>query len=160
MPRHAIDRLLTIDLDVNFSMNANKMLCKSRLFYFRCKCFSQWCRCEMSIWCTFLLSEMQFSWCRCPMQGCRCKVYPWWCQRAYLTVMQMSPYRDGDAKILWCKCLLMGMSWCKYTRHDANAPLWVCNECKCPLVGISWHKCFDANTNYSKIPFIFKTRLS
>ena len=57
-------------------------------FYFRCKCFSQWCRCEM------------FIWCRCPMQGCRCKVYPWWCQRTYLLLMQMSPYRDGDAKYL------------------------------------------------------------
>ena len=48
------------------------------------------------------------------------------------TTMQMSSCRDGDAKILWCKCHLMGMPWCKY---------------------------FDANIIYSKIPFIFKTRL-
>ena len=37
VPQYAIDRLLTTDLDVNFLMNANKMWCKSRFFfYFRC----------------------------------------------------------------------------------------------------------------------------
>ena len=41
-----------------------------------------------------------------------------------------------------CKCLLMGMSWCKYL-----------------LVGMPWCKCFDANTSYLKIPFVFKSRL-
>ena len=41
-----------------------------------------------------------------------------------------------------CDSLLMGMSWCK-----------------CPFVGMSWCKCSDPDTNYSKIPFIFKTRL-
>ena len=56
----------------------------------------------------------------------------------------------------WC------MPWCKCF-------LRVCNECKClfgsmpwrkcPFVGIPWHECFGANTIYSKIPFIFKTRL-
>ena len=95
-----------------FSMNANKIWCKSRFFYLRCKCFFffflQGCECEMSIWCTCLISEVQFSWCRCPMWWCKCNAYPWWCQRTYLPVMQMSPYRDGDAK-----CLLMGMSWGK-----------------------------------------------
>ena len=47
---------------------------------------------------------------------------------------------------------LVGMQWMRM-------PAWVCNGCKCPLVGISWHEYFDANTIYSKIPFIFKTRL-
>ena len=66
--------------------------------------------------------------------------------------MQMSPRRDGDAKILWCKCLLMGMSWmqmslweyammrmsaweyamawmssCRYAMN-ANALLWVYHD--------------------------------
>ena len=164
-------------------MNANKMLCKSRFFISNANAFLQGCRCEMSIWCTCLLSEMQISWCRSPMRGCKCKVYPWWCQRTYLTVMQMSPYRDGDAKNLvvqmpsngyvmmqmllvgmsWCKCTLVVMQWCR-------CPLMGMPWCECPFVGmqwreclpvgISWHKCFDANTLYSKIPFIFKTRLS
>ena len=39
VPQHAIDRLLTTDLDVNFSMNANKMLCKSRFFIFDANAF-------------------------------------------------------------------------------------------------------------------------
>ena len=94
----------------------------------------------------------------------------------------MSLCRDGDAKILWFKCLLMGMSWCKCFLqgcYDANIHLGVCLWCECPLVGMSWCKCplvgmpwcrcslvgmswckcFDAKTNRSKIPFIFKTRL-
>ena len=32
--------------------------------------------------------------------------------------------------------------------------------CKCLLVGMSWRKCFDANTIYSKIPFVFKIKAS
>ena len=43
----------------------------------------------------------------------------------------------------WCKCLLVGMPWCK-----------------CPLVGMPWCECFDANTIYSKIPFVFKIKAS
>ena len=39
VPRCAIDRLLTTDLDVNFSINANKMLCKSRFFIFDANAF-------------------------------------------------------------------------------------------------------------------------
>ena len=123
-------------------------------FYFRCKCLLQGCKCEMSIWCTCLLSEMQFSWCRYPMQGCGCKVYPWWCQRTCLIVMQMSPCRDVDAK-----CLVVQMPSNGYVMMQmlfVGVP-W----CECPFVGMSWCKCpFGANTNYSKIPFIFKTRLS
>ena len=32
--------------------------------------------------------------------------------------------------------------------------------CKCPLVGMPWCECFDANTIYSKIPFVFKIKAS
>ena len=94
----------------------------------------------------------------------------------------MSPYRDGDAKCLVVQMpsnghvmMQMFLSGC----HDANVPSvgmpwcecplgsmlmmrmypWWCNECECPFMGISRHKCFDANTIYSKIPFIFKIRL-
>ena len=45
--------------------------------------------------------------------------------------------------IPWCKCLLVGMSWCKW-----------------PLIGMQWCKCSNSNTNYSKIPFIFKIKAS
>ena len=48
--------------------------------------------------------------------------------------MQISPCRDGDAKILWCKCLLMGLSWCK-------CPFVGMQWCRCPFVGMPWCKC-------------------
>ena len=75
------------------SMNANKMWCKSRYFISNANAF-------------FFLQG-----CRCPMQGCRCKVDPWWCQRTYLTVMQMSFCRNGDANAFQWVC------------HDANVLL-------------------------------------
>ena len=65
----------------------------------------------------------------------------------------MSPCKDGDAKILWCKCLLMGISWCECLL--AGMP-W----CKCPIVDMSWCKCLDANIIYSKILFVFKIKAS
>ena len=124
MPQHAINRLLTIDLDGNFSMNASKM----------------WCKC--------LLTKMQvpfdkdanaifYLWCKCPMQGWKCKVYSWWYQC-------MHSNHDVNVSLQrWrCQCLLMGMSWYK-----------------CLIVRMPWCKCFDANTIYSKISFVFKSRL-
>ena len=39
MSQHAIDRLLTTDLDVNFFMNANKMWCKSRFLIYDANAF-------------------------------------------------------------------------------------------------------------------------
>ena len=33
VPKNAVDRLLTTDLNVNFLMNANEMWCKSRFFF-------------------------------------------------------------------------------------------------------------------------------
>ena len=124
--------------------------------------FLQGCKCEMSIWCTCLFLEVQFSWCKCPMRWCKCNIYPWWCRCTYLPVMQMSPYRDGDAKCLvvqmpsnghvMMQMLLVGTSWCKCPLgacHDVNVHLWVCHDanvhvgmswCECPLVGVSWCK--------------------
>ena len=52
----------------------------------------------------------------------------------------------------WCKCPFVGLPWCKCTIVGMQ---W----CKCLLESISWPECFDASTLYSKIPFIFKTRL-
>ena len=121
-------------------MNANKMWCKSRFFIFNTNAFYKDADAKCQYDTHVLLLEVQFSWYRCPMQGCRCKVDPWWCQRTYLTVMQMSFCKDGDAKCLvvqmpsngyvmmqmllvgmsWCKCSLCGyammqMLWCKHT---------------------------------------------
>ena len=129
--------------------------------------------CEMFIWFTCLLSEVQFSWCRCPMRWCKCNIHPWWCQRTYLPVIQLSPYRVGDAKCLvvqmlsnghvmmqnascrdvmmqmtpwcmpWCECPLVGMSWCK-------CPLGSMPWCECPIAAchdanVSLRVCHDAN---------------
>ena len=67
---------------------------------------------QMFIWCTCLLTNMQMQ----------------------ISMMQMSHYKDANATSLWCKFPMQGCtvySW------------W----CKCPLVGMSWCKCFllDAN---------------
>ena len=43
---------------------------------------------------------------------------------------------------------MAGMSFCRYAMN-ANAPLWVYHDTEC----------FGENTIYSKVPFIFKTRL-
>ena len=100
----------------------------------KCDASAFWQRCK----CLLTKMQMQFFKCKCLMQGWKCKVYSWWCQ---------CTHSDHDANVSlqrWrCKCLLMGMSWCKY-----------------PFVGIPWCKCFDVNTIYSKIPFVFKSRLS
>ena len=60
-----------------------------------------------------------------------------------------------------CKCLFESMPWCE-------CPLGSMPWRECPLIGMQWmqmppcrydSECFGANTIYSKIPFIFKTRL-
>ena len=80
VPLYAINRLLATSLDVN-------------LLWMQTKC-------DANLDFSFSM-QMQFFylWCKCSMQGCRCKVYLWWYRCTYLTVMQMSPCRDGDAKI-------------------------------------------------------------
>ena len=86
MPQYVIDRLLTTDLDVNFSMNANKIWCKSRFF----------------------ISDANVSW-----QGCKCNFHdadvP--CRdgdarfihddasACIQTMMQMSSHKDGDMTV-------------------------------------------------------------
>ena len=96
VPLHAIDRLLTTDLDVKFLWMQTK--------------------CDASLDFSFLMQILfvGMSWCKCPFVG-----------------------------MSWCKCPFVGMSWCE-----------------CPLMGMSWCKCFDANTIYSKIPFVFKIKAS
>ena len=47
-----------------------------------------------------------------------------------------------------CRYAVMQMYPCRYAMN-VNAPLWVYHATEC----------FGANTIYSKIPFIFKTRL-
>ena len=55
-----------------FFYECKQNVMQAQIFHFRCKCFFlQGCRCEMSIWCTCLLSKMQFLWCRCLMQEMR-----------------------------------------------------------------------------------------
>ena len=87
------------------------------------------------------------------MRWCKCIIYPWWCQRTYLPMMQMSLYRDGDAKCLvvqmssnghvMMQMLLVGMSWCKCPLgacHDANV-LWCMLWCECLFGNMQWCKC-------------------
>ena len=62
--------------------------------------------------------------------------------------MQMSPW---EYAMMWMSAWKYAMAWMSSCRYAMNA--------NAPLVGIPWHECFDANTIYSKIPFIFKTRL-
>ena len=91
------------------------------------------------LWCECPLGSML--WCECPLIG-----------------MQ------------WCECLYGSMPWCECpigSMHGANAPLLVCDDvnvcmevCHDASVPLGvWHKCFDVNTIYSKILFIFKIRL-
>ena len=104
-------------------------------------------------------------WCKCPLMG-----MSWMRMLACTYVMNVNAH--------------LGMPWC----HDANVPMvhammrmsaweyaimrvshwcmpWckcflrVCYECKCLFGSMPWYECFDANTVYSKIPFIFKMRL-
>ena len=68
VPQHTIDKLLTTDLDVKFSMNATK--CNASLD------FCLWYKCFMT------KMQMQFLWCRCPLTGmplCECPLVgmPW-----------------------------------------------------------------------------------
>ena len=68
---------------------------------------------------------------------------------------------------IWCRCLMQGCKckvypwWCQrtYLNHDANVFLCVCNDANVH-VDMSWCKCFDANTIYSKILFVFKIKPS
>ena len=52
----------------------------------------------MSLWCTCLFSEMQFSWCGCPIGACRDANAP--CRDA---MTQMSHWEYAMMRMLWCK---------------------------------------------------------
>ena len=134
-----------------YECKQNVML--AQIFHFRCKYFfykNTNAKCPYDAHVFF--QRCDFHDADVPCRRCGCKVYPWWCQRTYLIMMQMSPCRDRDANVLRCKCLSTGMSWCRY-------PLVGMSWCEWLFVGMQWHECFDANTLYSKIPFIFKMRL-
>ena len=62
--------------------------------------------------------------------------------------MQMSPWEYAMMRMSAWEYAMVWMSSCRYTMN-ANAPLWVYHDTEC----------FGANTIYSNIPFIFKTRL-
>ena len=119
----------------------------------------------MSIWCTCLFSAlfrdvifmMQMSHAGVQMQS--------------LSMMVPAHIfnRNPNVSLQRWRCKIScGANAFYWACHDANTScrdvmmqmsLWCMPWCECPLVGMSWCKCFDANTIYSKIPFIFKTRL-
>ena len=113
VPWHVIDRVRTTNLNANFSMNANKMWCKSRFFFLKQM---------LSDRDAIAIFMMQMSHTGVQMQS----------------LSMMVPVHIFKP---WCQYLLVGMPWCK-----------------CPLVGMPWCECFDANTIYSKIPFVFKIK--
>ena len=196
-----------------FSMNANKIWCKSRFFIFDANAFHN----DADAKCTYdahVIFMMQMFLAGVQMQSLSMMVPA----HIFNRDANVSLQRWRCKNVLWCKCLLMGMSWCKcflHGCHDANVPLmhammwpsawdyamtWMSIWCKCPLIGVSWMRmpacryamnanvrldmqwmsmpawgmqwmqivslrvchdteCFGANTIYSKISFIFKTRL-
>ena len=87
-----------------------QMLCKSRFFIFDANAFHN----DADAKCPY---DAHVSFQRCnfhdadvPCRGADAKFIHDGVSAHYLIVMQMSSCRDGDAKILWCRCLLMGMS--------------------------------------------------
>ena len=125
------------------SMNANKMWCKSRFFlFFLCKCFLQGCKDEMSIWCTCS-----------PFRGAIFMM-----QMSHVGMKMQSLFMMMLVRIFipWCKCLIVEMEMQK--KLGCKYPLMGMLWCECPLVGMPWCECSNPNTNYSKIPFIFKIK--
>ena len=91
-------------------MNANKMLCKSRFFIFDANAFftrMQMRNAHMMHMSLFrdAIFMMQMSPAGVQMQSLSMMVLARIFNRD-----EMFPCRDENAKILWCKCLLMGMS--------------------------------------------------
>ena len=152
VPKYAIDRLLTTALDVHFLWMQTKHDANLDFLFLMQMPFIKMQMQNIHMMHIFSFQRCN-SWCKCLMQGWRYEVYSWWRQRTYLLVMQMSPYRDEDAKCLVVRVLSNGyvmMQMLMQVCHDVNAPLWVCHDvnvhvcmswCKCPLVGMSWCKC-------------------
>ena len=98
-------------------------------------------------WCQYLLVGMP--WCKCPLVLTQTQFI----QKFPLFSKSRFPQRLKNIFKSWFvisrkviflffdKCLIVGMPWFK-----------------CPLVGMPWCECFDANTIYSKIPFVFKIK--
>ena len=112
VPKYAIDRLLNTDLDVHFLWMQTKHDANLDFSFSMQMLFIRMQMRNVHMMHMFSFQRCNL-WCKCLMQGWRHEVYSWLRQCMYLPVMQMSPYRDGDANVLRCKCLLMGMSWCK-----------------------------------------------
>ena len=111
-----------------------------------CKCAlvgMPWCKCIFIGVPWYRCTLVDMSWCRCPFWVCN-DMDP----RLGMQWMQMSPW---EYAMMWMSVWEYAMAWMSSCRYAMNA--------NAPLVGIPWHECFDANTIYSKIPFIFKTRL-
>ena len=110
-----------------------------------------WCECPLGsmLWCKCLHGSMP--WCKCPLGVCHganapllvcndANLYMWVCHDANVS---LEVCYGANAPLLVCNDVNVYMGVC----HDASVLLWV------------WHKCFDVNTIYSKILFIFKMGL-
>ena len=93
------------------SMNANKMLCKSRFFISDANAIFIYdanvpCRDEMQNLFMMMLVRTFKLWCKC-----------------LLTKMEMRQSSNGyvTMQMFWCKCPF-------WVCNDASAPLWVCND--------------------------------
>ena len=53
-----------------------------------------------------------------------------------------------------CKYHSMGMLWCRYARHDTNAPLWVCHGYKCLLESMPWYECLLGSMPWCECPLV------
>ena len=130
---HNANTTLWVWHDVNVPWEYAKM----RMPPWRCTMMQMfiWCM----LWCKCMLESML--WCECSIEGMQ------WCK------CSLSACYDANAPLLVCNDVNVCMGVC----HDASVPLWVCHDANVPL-GV-WHKCFDVNTIYSKIFFVFKMRL-
>ena len=124
-------------------------------FYFWCKCLlmgMSWCKCP----CRYAMMQISLEYamnanfssrvchdanasCGYVMNANACLGMQW---------MQMSPWEYVMMRMSAWEYAMAWMSSCRYAMN-ANASLWVYHDMEC----------FGANTIYSKIPFIFKTRL-
>ena len=91
-------------------MNANKILCKSRLFIFDANASYKDADAKYPCDAHVSFQRCDFRDADVPCRGANAKFIHDGANAHIYTMMQMSPCRDGDAKILWCECPLMGMS--------------------------------------------------
>ena len=136
MPRHAIDKLWTVDLDVNlfpWMQTFYQNMMQAQIFILWCKCSCKDADAKLYFLMQNALSRKctcKFPWCKCPLPGCRCKVHSWWC-KCLIAEMQMR-----FSIFFNIKCPL-------WVCHDANAPLWECHDANASL-----RVCHDENAFY------------